>query len=368
MSEHSRRGRQSTNRNTREVKSPTLSDKDKDLKSKEKEKKIKDSSGILKGQQTMMAHVSKTVTFMEGSETNKGGDKTNGGSINNKYIENEVRKVMKEELSALRQERYEFEKIRIETMNKNLEMCERFDKLENKLERVEEDIKELRESFDHLTAQVVPSSIASTNVSVNGMNEASYNSSHLSRTRSVWSMQSGMTGTSVCLSEREVVQMKKMLNIKDKNERRENIVIKGLEVMENESLTEQIHNFLEKYLNIQVDIVSTWRRGKVIIAKIYNFEQRELIMKNKNKLKGTKVFIENDLSFDDRKRQEEIVKWAKVQREKGVDIKVGLGKVFSNGTWLKWEEIKAKHGSDFRNEISVAEVDNNKEKDQNGDF
>ena len=64
-------------------------------------------------------------------------------------------------------------------------------------------------------------------------------------------------------------------------------------------------------------------------------------MKNKNKLVGTKLFIENDLSHEDRKKQEQIYKWVKAKREKENEVKVGIGSmVYSiNGVWKRWEKI-----------------------------
>lgn len=48
-------------------------------------------------------------------------------------------------------------------------------------------------------------------------------------------------------------------------------------------------------------------------------------MLHKNKLKG--IFIDNDLSWEERKIQEEMNRWAKIQRGKGEEIKVGLGRI-----------------------------------------
>lgn len=65
-------------------------------------------------------------------------------------------------------------------------------------------------------------------------------------------------------------------------------------------------------------------------------------MLHKNKLKGERIFIDNDLSWKERKTQEEINRWTKVQRGKGKEIKVGLGWVKVKGIWRYWEEIKQK--------------------------
>lgn len=70
--------------------------------------------------------------------------------------------------------------------------------------------------------------------------------------------------------------------------------------------------------------------GKVIIARLGKEEEKKEVMKNKNKLKGGNIFIENDLTWEERKLQEKISKWAKKERNKGGEVKIGLGKIRIN--------------------------------------
>lgn len=63
-------------------------------------------------------------------------------------------------------------------------------------------------------------------------------------------------------------------------------------------------------------------------------------MLHKNKLKG--IFIDNDLSWEERKIQEEMNRWAKVQRGKREEIKIGLGRIKVKEVWRYWKEIKQK--------------------------
>lgn len=44
----------------------------------------------------------------------------------------------------------------------------------------------------------------------------------------------------------------------------------------------------------------------VLVARIGNEIQKKDIMRNKNKLKGERIFIENDFCWEDRKVQEEM--------------------------------------------------------------
>ena len=61
-------------------------------------------------------------------------------------------------------------------------------------------------------------------------------------------------------------------------------------------------------------------------------------MMNKNKLRGTKIYIENDLNIEDRKKQGEIHRWLKEKKEEGWNVRAGTGRVFFKGIWRKWEE------------------------------
>lgn len=64
-------------------------------------------------------------------------------------------------------------------------------------------------------------------------------------------------------------------------------------------------------------------------------------MYNKNRLRGERIYSEHDLVWEEKKRQEEIGKRVKKEREKGKNVKVGFGRVRMNGMWCKWEkEIK----------------------------
>jgi len=82
-------------------------------------------------------------------------------------------------------------------------------------------------------------------------------------------------------------------------------------------------------------VVSCRESGAVVVLKSEEMERE--IMRNKHKLKRGRVFVENDLSWEKRKTQEEINRWAKVQREKGIDVKIGIGRVKSS--WRYWTEI-----------------------------
>lgn len=106
---------------------------------------------------------------------------------------------------------------------------------------------------------------------------------------------------------------------------------------------------MKERLGISCKVMDNRISGPVIVVKVENEEKKREIMLNKNKLKGTTFYIENDLSWEERKIQKKINKWAREQRRKGEEIKVGVGRVRVRGVWRKWEKIEGteKKGEDL---------------------
>lgn len=140
--------------------------------------------------------------------------------------------------------------------------------------------------------------------------------------RSVTSRFSQYSRASSGLSDKEVDKIKRWMSEKDKEERRCNIIIRGIEETKemegdkNKGCTWLREWFRDK-LEVECKVEECRVSGKVIVVKLSNSEQKEEIMKNKNRLRGGSIFIANDLSWEDRKIQEKINRWAKEQRDKG---------------------------------------------------
>ena len=75
-------------------------------------------------------------------------------------------------------------------------------------------------------------------------------------------------------------------------------------------------------------------KGKVREIRILKLVAT-LVMINKSKLRGTKIYIENDLSFEERRKQKEIKKWAFEIKTKGWNVKIGTGRVCVEEQWIK---------------------------------
>jgi len=124
--------------------------------------------------------------------------------------------------------------------------------------------------------------------------------------------------------------LKRIISERDREMRRENIVIKGWKVKEiNRKVVEEL---IEGKLGIKVRVKRCWVSG----GSKFNLMEEEMkkeIMRSKKKLKGERIFIENNLTIEERKRQERIIRWTWEERGKGKLVKVSLGKVLYEGKW-----------------------------------
>lgn len=75
--------------------------------------------------------------------------------------------------------------------------------------------------------------------------------------------------------------------------------------------------FLKEKIGVEVE-VTRWRMsGPVVIIKVGNEDMKREVMRNKNKLRGGKIFLENDLSFEERRIQTRLNIWVKAQENRG---------------------------------------------------
>lgn len=155
------------------------------------------------------------------------------------------------------------------------------------------------------------------------------------------------------LSEKEVGKIKEWMLEQERKERECNIIIRGVrERMGGWEGKEWTQNFLKERLGVSCKVEYIRISGPVIVARIENKEKKNEIMTNKSKLKGTNFFIENDLSWEERKRQKSINRWAREQRGKGEEVKIGVGRVKVRGIWRKWEEMEDGSGKKGKVESS----------------
>jgi len=73
--------------------------------------------------------------------------------------------------------------------------------------------------------------------------------------------------------------------------------------------------------------------GKIIAKLNDNDEEKKEMMSKKNKLKGEQIFIENDLTLEEKKIQKRINNWVKERKNKGENIKIEIEQVRVKDIW-----------------------------------
>jgi len=90
---------------------------------------------------------------------------------------------------------------------------------------------------------------------------------------------------------------------------------------------EWVKELIKNKIGVECEVGEVRKSGPVIVVKIINEERKRDIMRQKYKLKGEQMYIENDLSYKERKVQEKMNTWAKGKRSIGIEVKLGRGRV-----------------------------------------
>ncbi|XP_024872051.1 myosin-3-like [Temnothorax curvispinosus] len=143
---------------------------------------------------------------------------------------------------------------------------------------------------------------------------------------------------------KQVKEMEIMMEKKDREERKNNIIIKGLNVgRERRGLEKKVEEFVKERLGVEAKVERARLVGgeKIIQAKIKDQENKRKIMGSKSRLGREEIYIENDRTVKAREIQRKIVKMAKEQRTQGKEVVVRYWKLKIEDKWYRWNETKA---------------------------
>ncbi|XP_024876616.1 cilia- and flagella-associated protein 45-like [Temnothorax curvispinosus] len=159
--------------------------------------------------------------------------------------------------------------------------------------------------------------------------------------------QKNIPGTSENTDElrKQVKEIKIMMEKKDREERKNNIIIKGLNVgKERKGLEKEVEEFVKERLGVEAKMerARLVGGGKIIQAKIRDQENKRKIMESKSRLGKEEIYIENDRTVKERETQREIVKMAKEQRAQEKEVVVRYWKLKIKDKWYRWNEAKAR--------------------------
>lgn len=149
--------------------------------------------------------------------------------------------------------------------------------------------------------------------------------------------------------EEEKKQLSKRIeNLEDRAEKEErkkrknNIVVKGIQVTKGKE-KEQLEAFLKEEVKVNAKILKAYQTEKEqrtdrIVAEVESWSMKQEIMTNKFKLRNTKIYIDNDLTVEERRIQKEIRSIAREEKGKGKKVKIGYQKITIGNEEFRWNK------------------------------
>lgn len=140
---------------------------------------------------------------------------------------------------------------------------------------------------------------------------------------------------------REVQDLKARIEKQEKDKKRNNIIIKGWEMKNTKMAETEVENFIHNSLQISVKVKNAFTIGKqeekkITVAEITSFTEKLAIMKNKARLRGNNIYIEDDLTKQEQQIQTAIKKVAREEREKGKKTQIGYRKLKVDNVQYEW--------------------------------
>lgn len=150
--------------------------------------------------------------------------------------------------------------------------------------------------------------------------------------------------------ENRLVKVEKKCEEMAKREKRNNIVIRGAE-FEEEVGCGEVKKFFKEKLMTEVDLESVYsikKNNKITtFVKVKSWKEKQRIMENKNKLRGTKIVVEHEMTERELEVQNLIWKKSIEERDKGYKTRMGYRKLWVGEKLFVWDEennvLKAKN-------------------------
>lgn len=141
---------------------------------------------------------------------------------------------------------------------------------------------------------------------------------------------------------KRIDQLENKFEAMEKEKRKCRLVIKGAKFKE-EHKQEETKQFLAEKLGVEAEVKSVIiLQGKngtnANLVEMKDWENKQIVMKNKYKLRGTNVYIDNDMTPKERGIQAEIRKISREERSKGNRTRIGYKKITIEGVDFVWDE------------------------------
>lgn len=154
--------------------------------------------------------------------------------------------------------------------------------------------------------------------------------------------------------KKEIRNMQARLDRLEGVNRRKNAVLQGLKMdaKDQSQLKMTVEDIIKKYMEIQIETKAVKRIGPTTcLIELKNTEDKIKLMKNKRKLreyKQQKIYINDDMTKEERGIQEKIRRKAKEERMKGKTVKIGFQKLIVEGERWRWNKEEENWNKDAR--------------------
>ncbi|KAJ8666134.1 hypothetical protein QAD02_007796 [Eretmocerus hayati] len=146
--------------------------------------------------------------------------------------------------------------------------------------------------------------------------------------------------------EKEIENLKRRIENGERRDKRKNIVITGLK-MEEEDLKSNVENWIYETLNVEAILIKAWevkaRAGQGIIgAECETETMKKDIMMNENKLKGQEIYIDKDLTWEQREIRRKLKEKAKEAKDQGKKAVVKGDILIIDSKIYRWNDREQK--------------------------
>lgn len=140
--------------------------------------------------------------------------------------------------------------------------------------------------------------------------------------------------------ENKFKNLEKRVENLENEKRKNNIIVTGLDM---EGKNEEWKKQMEEWINTELGVENKVKEVIEIVPKKYlvkmqNFEEKLGILKNKNKLKGKRIYIDSDLTPREREVQKKLRREMRKLKEEGKVVKIGHMKLIVGGKEMLWNE------------------------------
>lgn len=149
----------------------------------------------------------------------------------------------------------------------------------------------------------------------------------------------GMDREEQVVDKDRMSQMERKWEMKEREERKENVIIKGMDTRG--EIKEKVNELLDTMKEgIRTDEVRILKHGYdgMVWMKLKSSEERRMILENKNKLRGRREWVEKDLTWEERRVQWKLRSMAAKMRVNDKRVRVDHGKIWVEEKWWFWVE------------------------------